>query len=254
MKKLVWLVAVLTLVGFSAPVQAKDDAAAAEKKAEMKKMVEERKAELNGSEWKVKMTSNDPAVKPDDDLLTFQNTQIKSKLLTDRGFVPTNYTVTVEPGNEWAVWETMQTSAKEGVVFIRGEWLKDQMRGVISQQMEGGKTRDYNFTTVGKVAVPPTTPKPVKKEEPKPAPVAAAEEAAPAEAGAAEAAKTEVADAVKPAAKTAVKTAEKAAPAASDTAKAVAAETSAVAKAETAVAAPAPAAPAAPKKKKRWGF
>lgn len=251
MKKLVWLVAVLTLVGFSAPVQAKDDAAAAEKKAEMKKMVEERKAELNGSEWKVKMTSNDPAVKPDDDLLTFQNTQIKSKLLTDRGFVPTNYTVTVEPGNEWAVWETMQTSAKEGVVFIRGEWLKDQMRGVISQQMEGAKTRDFNFTTLGKVAVPPTTPKPVKKEEPKPKPEPAvvAEETKPVDATVADPVKTEAKDT----AKSAAKAAEKAVPAASDTAKTVAADASAVVKAEANAAAPAPA-PAAPKKKKRWGF
>ncbi len=68
------------------------------------------------------------------------------------------------------VWETMQTSSnpKEGVVFIRGEWKGDQMRGVISQQLEGGTTRDFNFTTSGKVAIPPTTEK-EKKEEPKPA-------------------------------------------------------------------------------------
>lgn len=139
------------------------------------------KAELNGSEWKVKLVPSNPKEKTEEDTLTFQNGQIKSKILSDRGFNATNYTVTVSDSDGPAVWETMQTSTKEkeGVVFIRGEWKGSQMRGVFSQQIAEGQTRDYNFSTESKVAVAPTTE---KKEEKKvevkeaPAPVVEAQQ------------------------------------------------------------------------------
>lgn len=244
MKKWIGFFTLLAVLGVPSTGWAKEDpAAAAAKRAEQKKLVEAKKAELNGSEWKVSMSSSDPSAKPEEDLWTFQNNQVRSQQLSNRGFVPTNYTVTVEPGNDWAVWETMQTSQKEGVVFIRGEWFKDEMRGAISQQMEGGQMRDYNFKTIGKVAVPPTTPKPVKKEEPKKeAPVAeekpvSAESAAPAD-GAAAAAVTDKVGSATDASTAADKAVEKATEAPTSVAEAPKTE----------------APKTVQKKKKRWGF
>ena len=66
-----------------------------------------------------------------------------------------------------ATWETMQTDPKGGVVFIRGEWKEGLMRGVISQQLEKDKSKDYNFASASKAAVPPTAEpkKEVQKEK-----------------------------------------------------------------------------------------
>ena len=159
--------------------KAKPSVADETKKAQIRKVIEERKSELNGSEWKVTLSSSDPKAKSEEDVLTFQNGQVKSKNFAARGFSATNYTVSIPEGSDMAVWETMQTSEKEGVVFIRGEWKGDQMRGVISQQLQGGTTRDYNFTTAGKIAIAPVSEekKEAKKEEPALAPAPAKEEA-----------------------------------------------------------------------------
>ncbi len=151
---------------------------------EMKKKVEEKKKELNGSEWKVTVTSGGKT--EGEDTLTFQNNKVNSKIFADKGFPSSNYTVTVPEGADMATWETMQTDPKGGVVFMRGEWTGDTMRGVVSQQLEEGKSKDYNFASAGKTEVPATTEE--KKPEPAPAPVvteavpATPERAAPAEA------------------------------------------------------------------------
>ena len=129
---------------------------------EMKKRVEEKKSELNGSEWKVAL--NSAGKEEGEDTLTFQNGQVTSKTFANKGFPSSNYTITVPEGADMATWETMQTNPKGGVLFMRGEWKADTMRGVISQQIEEGKSKDYNFASAGKAAVPPTTE---KKEEPK---------------------------------------------------------------------------------------
>ena len=128
---------------------------------EMKKKIEEKKKELNGSEWKVALTSGGKA--DGEDVLTFQDGKITSKLFFDKGFPATNYTISAPEGADMTTWETMQTNPKGGVVFMRGEWREGVMRGVISQQIEEGKTKDYNFSSDTKVAVPPSTEKP--KEE-----------------------------------------------------------------------------------------
>lgn len=177
MRKLIGFVALLGLWAFPAsyseisakeappamPAQVNASAGDAQR-AEMRKKTEAKKAELNGSEWEVTLiNSADPKAAPEKDVLTFQNGQVNSKSLAGRGFKPTNYTITLQEGSDETVWETMQTSPSEGVVFIRGEWKDDAMRGIVSQQLEGGKTRDYSFTTSGKTTVSPTTPKEEKQ-------------------------------------------------------------------------------------------
>ena len=183
MKKLSWFL--IVLLAATLPAYAKEDKGASNfsvskklsvsaatsapatpvamdaKRAEMKKKVEEKKKDLNGSEWKVALTSG---AKPDgEDILTFQNGQVASKMFGDKGFPASNYTITVPEGADMATWETMQTNTKGGVLFIRGEGKEGVMRGVMSQQLEEGKTKDYNFSSAAKVAVSPTTK---KKDEP----------------------------------------------------------------------------------------
>ncbi len=145
-----------------APAPAAPSAAQVEKLAEARKLIAEKKQELNGSEWLVDVSTNEK--KLGQDTLTFQNNQITCKTLSDKGYPATNYTVSLPEGSEFATWETMQTSSSGAVMFMRGEWKEGLMRGVMSEQMAEGKNQDFNFASVSKVAVPPTVE---KKEEPK---------------------------------------------------------------------------------------
>ena len=141
--------------------------ASAGKREDMKKRIEDKKKELNGSEWQVNLTTG--GKEEGKDTLTFQNGQIKSKYFADKGFPATNYTISIADGSDMATWETMQTDAKGGVLFIRGEWDKDVMRGVMSQQLDENKTKDFNFSSASKEAIEPTTEPEKKAEEPAPA-------------------------------------------------------------------------------------
>lgn len=138
---------------------------------DQKKKIEELKKELNGSQWEVQMSSGGKPLGKD--TFTFQNGQVTCKTLADKGYSPTNYTISMPEGADMATWETMQTGSKGQVVFIRAEWKEGVMRGVMSEQLEENKTKDYNFASLSKVEVPATTE---KKEEEKPATPAAAPE------------------------------------------------------------------------------
>jgi hypothetical protein len=109
----------------------------------------EKKLELNGSSWDVVLM---PAGSAEgivgEDIYTFAGGQFRSKALMSRGFVNTNFMVSLPGGtSDLAVWETMQTG-KDGVVFLHGEWVKDKMWGTITEQLEGGrKIVDHTFIT-----------------------------------------------------------------------------------------------------------
>jgi hypothetical protein len=169
MKKIMISVLALTLAASAAYAEKSDvqapaapSAAQTEKLAAMRKLIADKKQELNGSEWLVDVSTNEK--KLGQDTLTFQNNQITCKTLSDKGYPATNYTVSLPEGSEFATWETMQTSSSGAVMFMRGEWKEGLMRGVMSEQMAEGKNQDFNFASVSKVAVPPTVE---KKEEPK---------------------------------------------------------------------------------------
>ena len=132
------------------------------KRQQYRKTVENKKTEINGSQWDVELKSSDKTEKPESDTLTFQNGRFSSQFFTGKGFASTNYTITLPEGSDRAVWETMQTSSnsKEGIVFIRGEWQGEAMSGQVTQQLEGGKTKEYYFTTAKRTAIAPTTDKP----------------------------------------------------------------------------------------------
>src|SRR3989338_6556734 len=140
-------------------VQATEDDISQKKLDELRKRINEKKSEINGSQWEVVLGSLDPKIKGQKDTLLFQNDQVTSAGMSKRGFGPTNYTVSVpqEEGSEGGIWETMKTG-KDGVIFMRGEWENDNMRGDVTEQLDGGKEfHEYIFTTSSRMAVSPTS-------------------------------------------------------------------------------------------------
>lgn len=140
------------------------DKAAEKKRVEMRKRIEEKKKELNGGEWEVMIKSMLGKGGLDgSDALTFQDNIFRSKSSSKLGFTSTNYTLTVsESGEGPTVWETMQTSGKGNVMFWRGEWQGDKMSGVISRQLEDGKSEEYSFSSSSMKEIPETS----ESEEP----------------------------------------------------------------------------------------
>ena len=130
----------------------------------IRERVKEKKEELNGSSWELTLKStSDPKAKPIQDTFTFQDDKVTSKGYEKKGFASTNYTVSVspDPATDMAVWETMKTGS-DGVVFIRGEWLKDSMQGNVTEQLdEGKKVNEYYFNSDARKAIAKSS----KKEE-----------------------------------------------------------------------------------------
>ncbi len=131
-----------------------------EKRAAIRKEVEIKKAELNGTSWDVEIKSNSgKGILSGKDTLTFQDERFRSQKAEKNGYAATNYTLTVQE-NGPTIWETMQTSKDGEATFWRGEWKEDVMSGVISRQITEGKqtsNEDYNFSSSSKKAVPKTS-------------------------------------------------------------------------------------------------
>lgn len=129
----------------------KDEAA----RAAFRKMILEKKAELNGSSWDVNIGSQSKKgdfVGPD--TLVFQNDKFRSEKSGKKDYKSTNYTLTVQEQGP-TIWETMQTSKKGEVCFWRGEWKENVMTGIISRQLEKG-SEEYYFTSSGRKDIPKT--------------------------------------------------------------------------------------------------
>ncbi len=121
-------VMVAFLAGFSTPVFAAEDAAA------QQELLAAKKAELNGHEWDINLTSAADKSKSDTDTLVFKEMKFDSKAMTSQGFNSTNYTISLQEGGP-TVWETMQSTESGNPVFWRGEWEGDSMKGVMSKQI-----------------------------------------------------------------------------------------------------------------------
>jgi hypothetical protein len=129
----------------------------------LRKIILEKKSELNGSSWSVKIDSQ--AKRGDllgEDTLVFQNDKFRSERAEKIGYTSTNYTLTVQEEGP-TIWETMQTSKKGEVCFWRGEWKGDVMSGIISRQLEKG-SEEYYFSSTSRKEIPKTTE---EKEEAK---------------------------------------------------------------------------------------
>ncbi len=136
------------------------------------KKLQERKDQLDNTEWDIKLGSSDKRIKPVTDKLIFKNKMISLESFAKEGFGPTNYTVTVSEDLESATFETMQ-SGKAGVLFIRGDWTKDTMQGNINERIDNGKkTLEYFFTSSPMKKITPSD-EPEKSAEAKEAPKSA---------------------------------------------------------------------------------
>ena len=162
MKKIVVLVvmAVFIAVGVGyAESQKKAAPKAAEISADqMAEMLAKKKAELNGTEWNIKLTPMGGGHgKAENDALSFANDKIASKNLEQRGYGPTNFTVRLQDDGTFT-WETMQTSEKEGVAFWRGDIKDGVMRGVLSKRDKKNNTSDFNLVSTGSQAAAKPAP------------------------------------------------------------------------------------------------
>lgn len=135
------------------------DSTSQKKFEEQRRRIKEKETEMNGSKWDVVLGSLDPKIKGQKDTFIFQDNQVTSTGMSKRGFGSTNYTVTVpdEADSDLGIWETMKTG-KDGVIFIRGEWAKEAMRGYVTEQLEEGKkVNEYTFNTSTRIAISPSS-------------------------------------------------------------------------------------------------
>ena len=110
---------------------------------------------VDGTQWQIKLTT--AAVRTSsEDRVQFDKGRFTSPLFQPKGFATSNYTLTEEQGGP-VVWETMQTSEKEGTLSWRGELSGETMRGVASWRKRDGSVVNYTFT--GRKVVEPTGPK-----------------------------------------------------------------------------------------------
>lgn len=152
--KLAWMMMAAALVmPFAAGIAyAADDAEA----------IAAKRAELNDHEWQVKVMAAANKENVTEDTLIFKDQMFESKSAIEKGYKPTNYTVSLQEGGP-TVWETMQSIENDKVVFWRGEWEGESMRGVMSKQVGEGKSEDYYFSSISSKAIE-KAPEPVKEE------------------------------------------------------------------------------------------
>jgi len=104
---------------------------------------------LDGSSWDVKIIpmAKGEKVTIENDSLIFSGNKVISRSLSEKGFTPTNYNLTVNPDGK-ITWETMHRSASGEVVSWRGEWHGEEMKGVLSYRMSEGEPKNFNFVGV----------------------------------------------------------------------------------------------------------
>jgi hypothetical protein len=134
----------------------KPDAKALDEAAKQRRATQQKKlAELNNTEWQIELTPLGGKGKKETDVVTFKNNQVSVASYAKKGFVPTNFTLTVQDDG-MVVWETMQSSEKAGTAFWRGEMSKDMqvVNGILSYQLDAKTKTDYSFVSTAKKNIP----------------------------------------------------------------------------------------------------
>jgi hypothetical protein len=112
-----------------------------------KEALTQARSALNNSNWSVSFTGDLPkGMAPTDDL-TFKDNQFSSALFSGQGFCPTNFSLTMQDDGV-VVFETMQTSEKDGTLFWRGELDADgkSMKGMFSHVLADQSSQDVYFS------------------------------------------------------------------------------------------------------------
>jgi len=129
-----------------APTISKEELAALRKRSAL---IAKKKEVLNNTEWDIEMFPLSGKGKSLKDVIVFAENKVSAKSLEDRGFLPTNYTLSITEEGK-LIWETMQSKDDE-IVFFRGEISPglESMSGVVSfQKLEG--SQDYSFRSTAK--------------------------------------------------------------------------------------------------------
>ena len=115
------------------------------------KLLKKKQEELNDTEWEIEVfpspeTDNNIG---DKDILKFTEGQMVSQTFENTGYSPSRYTVRIRDSK--GSWETMQRD-EEGkiIVFWRGDWENDQMKGMFSIQKDAGEIESYSFRSTNK--------------------------------------------------------------------------------------------------------
>ena len=102
--------------------------------------------DLNGTIWEVELisVSEDGSQKPIKDKIKFDGKSFVSYYFSSQGFLPTNYSVTVQQ-NGFITWETVQRNPKGETVSWRGDWQGNRMEGALSYRPAGMTPQDFSF-------------------------------------------------------------------------------------------------------------
>ena len=136
------------------------------------KVIKEIQVKLNYTKWQVKLTP--PFImleqtKPlETDVIEFGSNNVLSKNLDAIGFPRSNYSLRIKDDGT-AVWETMKTSGKGVIIFLRGELKGDSMRGVLSLPAQAEKkipAKSFSFVSTSrkKLEIPEEEVKRLKAE------------------------------------------------------------------------------------------
>jgi len=179
------LVLMLSIVSVSSAAEKKENAKEQEKpKAvearqdeEMAKKIKEAEKTLSNTKWQVNFSQITQAEKREKftDTVSFKDGKVEIASLTSQGFPATSFTITIKgDDNSIVVWETMQTSEKKGLAFLKGQIEEGRMRGVLSRHFDEKSVKDYSFYSTSKEVIQEVTPPP----QAEPAPAVQAEEKA----------------------------------------------------------------------------
>jgi hypothetical protein len=116
--------------------------------------LKEKREELNNTEWAIEMFPSDETNNSlgDKDILRFIEGEIVSQRFKELGYPESRYTVRIRNGK--GSWETMQRD-EEGktIVFWRGDWENNQMKGMFSVQKGPGNIESYSFQSTNKTNI-----------------------------------------------------------------------------------------------------
>ena len=130
---------------------------AADMDAKQHRLLEEWHGKLTGTAWTLQLRPmNGPAEAVESDTLQFSDAQVTSSQLSKSGYNSSNYSLRLQ-GDSAATWETMQSKEGGEAAFWRGEVEGDVMRGVLSQRLPNGGSKDFSFVgskTSGPTAAP----------------------------------------------------------------------------------------------------
>lgn len=111
--------------------------------------INQRKAELNGSQWTIELVPASGRGRAERDVITFSEGKVSSVNLENRGFVSVGYSARLKEDGTF-IWEAMQTSEKEGQAFWRGDIRGNVMHGVLCIRNKKNRGQDFKFTSVAK--------------------------------------------------------------------------------------------------------